>query len=878
MPFPFVKPSLKIRPLFIFGLLAAAPLAVRGQAPAPKSPPRRLPTLLERSASAPELPLAPWGPYSRTHLAPCFLADGLNSQLFAFPVVVGQRRLESVLRPVGAAGKSGRVRIRSERVALERRLTHLSPMQAWEDDRPNPEIGAGWNRMARLREADAGGRGWSFGAAFLPAQVSQNVLETPDADGKMPAPAAWGAGEATVSYFPANVIPGGDGLLIRVALTNRSLAPQTYFIDLLGGMDAAAPGFLPADLTVERDPATDGMIVKHKNFAGVFALTSNASAFPQRSYRVGDAYFSPEGAVCSRSAAGAALPFGLLPEPADATAADDAKTEANRDAKPETKAAKQADTAKEKNEADKVGGRWGLLRVDEIALIPGETVTITFCVGIGKANDDAAEAAQALLAQCDDLLPDGTRRKGDGLATKAVNAHRAARFSSGSDAIDGLMAQSLCNAPESVSRRVGVPSRRETHGAAGGVYQAESGGWMALGWSGYRVDWSAAQMNAFFLTGGDLTPARDPQAIPPINLFALWELYQKTRDKAMLAEFYPFAKRRYQELTTAGRVESNRSLFAWPAPPERRDIVFVKSAKPEIRAVESSRAYAPDYSAYVIRSAKILRRMAEEIQQPAAETQQYGREIAAATEAMNRFLWDDLRDSYGSKRATGTPPESATGLAALLPLIAGDAVPPTRRAALLRRLSDPAAFWSDAGLRSLSRTAPDYFSSLASKGAVSFGANWLLWKALLDAGEAETAQKLAENLLQAYTAQFPLRRCSEALDGNTGAGFGATDYTGDSCALIALYQSYHAPGTVSAGWDIDLHGPRYDRETDILRVGWRSLNPDAAGKLLCVMARPGGKYRLSGSLTGLATADANGLLTLTAPKDSTTQALEIAPL
>jgi len=41
---------------------------------------------------------------------------------------------------------------------------------------------------------------------------------------------------------------------------------------------------------------------------------------------------------------------------------------------------------------------------------------------MGKIGADAADAAQSLLAQCDDLLQDGSRRKGDGLATRAANA------------------------------------------------------------------------------------------------------------------------------------------------------------------------------------------------------------------------------------------------------------------------------------------------------------------------------------------------------------------------------------------------------------------------------------------------------------------------
>ena len=830
---------------------------------APKDAPRRPISLLERGASALELPLSPWGPYSRTHSGPCFLADRAQGTLFAFPIVVGQRRSETVLRDAPPA-KNGKARKRPERMALERRLMGLSPMQAWDDDRPLASDAANaWNRWTRLREADGSGLLWSAIGTFAPAALSETVLNTPDKDDKILPPAPWGAGEAAVSYFPANVVPGGDGLLIRVSLTNRGALPQTYFVDLLGGMDAGSPEVSSADLMVKRDSAdSENVTIQSRQADVAFALASDAAAFPQRSYRVSGAYFSPEGAMSPRGAGDAALPFGLLPESSELQAET-----ANH------KESKQANTK----------GAWGLLRVDDITVAPGETVTISLCVGVGKMGGEASDAAQALLAQCDDLLQDGSRRKGDGLATRAVNAHRAARFNSGNDAIDRLMAQSLINIPENNLRRVGAASRRETPDSAAGTYQMENGGWMALAWSGYRQDWSAAQLNACFLTNGLLTPPANPQAAPPTNLFALWELFQKTHDRAMLTRFYPYAKRRYREMTAAGRVDAARALFAWPAPPARNDLALagMPAGGPKQDAGEfSSRAFAPDYSAYVIRAAKILRLMAEETQQPDADASQYKRDIVAATSALNETLWDDLHDTYAAKAVDGMPiSEKDDAEASLLPLIAGSgAVPPSRRIVLMNRLSDPALFWSDAGIRSMSKAALNYHPTVLSEGAVRFGQNWLLWKALLDAGETQTAQKLADNLLRAHAAQSAAYHCPEALDGDTGLAFGAPDFTGDSCALIALYQAYHTPGTVSAGWDLDILSQHYDRANDTLRMGWHTLNTGQNVPMLCVMGRPNGTYQLSGSLSGLVTADANGLLTLNSPPESATESLEITPV
>ncbi len=877
-----MKKILRSAPRFVSLSLSISLLACAAAAQKPSIPditlnappaPRRPPSLLERGAAALELPLSPWGPYAQAHYGPCFLADGARRTLFTFPIVVGQRRKETVLQKVALA--NGKARTRMERAALERRLMGLAPMQAWNDDRPAAgDSGGAWNRYARLAEADGSGLLWSYTAAFKPAALTEAVMNAPDAGGKIAPPAAWGAGEAAVSYFPANVTPGGDGLLIRVALTNRGATPQTYFVDVSGGRDANSPPSVPNDYAVERDAETGGMMIHSRPDAVTFALASNATAYPQRSYRVSGAYFSPEGAVSSGGGAGGVPPYGLLPD------AEETRPETTHQTEDKKAGGKESNKGPDRA---KIGGVWGLLRVDEIAVAPGETVTITLCVGLGKNNAEAADAAQSLLGLCDDALPDGQRRKGDGLATRAAAAHRAARFRSGDAAIDRLMAQSLANTPERDLRRVGVASRRDTPDTPAGTYQTVNGGWTALGWVGYRQDWSAAQLNACYLTNGSLDAPLNPQAAPPVNLFALWELYQKTHDHAMLARFYPFAKRRYREFLTAGRVDLALPLFAWPRPASRTGgltlaamPLYGPQAPP---AAPPPRAYAPDYSAYVIRAAKILRLMAYETSQPAADLLQYGQDITAATAAMNDTLWDAKRDTYAAKSTDGTPrTEKDDAQTELMPLIAGGgAVPPPRRAVLINRMTDPSAFWSGAGIRSLSQSAAEYHSALIDGGAVGFGQNWLLWKALLDAGEAATAQKLADNLLHAYAAQSAFYDCPEALDGDAGTGLGVPDFTGDSCALIPLYQAYHTPGTVASGWDLDIRSQHYDRAGDAMSVSWRVLNTEHAVPLLCVMGRPNATYHLSGSLSGAAVSNANGLLTLTAPKDATTQSLEITP-
>jgi hypothetical protein len=846
------------------------------------------PLPLARAAAETELSLGAWGPYSRLHIGPCYLADRLLARLFAFPIVIGQRREEVVLRPFQTVG--GKTRMRPVKVVLERRAMGLSPVQADNDDRADP-VEAALNRQARIQDANAEGLYWNARIRFAPAEVTQSVVPSMEGGGTGTV-SGWGAGEATVTWFPAYADPDADGLLARVTLVNRSDAPQTYYVDLLGGMDVTGAAFEAKDLTVSTDPADGDVIVRHNGTDAVFALAGRAP-FPVRPYQVGATYFSSAGNVTERDSSGVAVPCGVTAGTGDREqgAGNRQQATGNRE--------NPIPELRTPNPDTRDSGNWGLMRVDEIAVAPKQTVTILLCIGTGPDADTARASVLTLLREMEDKEPNGKLK--EGAIFKAQAAHEKTRFASGDSALDRLMAQSLVNIPYWLARRVGVPTRQPMGSRLSGIYFPAAGGMIALGWVGYRPDWAAAQLNAYFLTRGapDTLP-RHPEAIPPTNLFALWELCQHTHDRAMLERFYPFARRRYRELLTVGRQNENDWLFSWPGDTEE-NAIFGGSADPGTPSAGAKaaepRVYAPDYSAYVIRSARILRQMAEQLRRPKEELDGYERDATEATRALNATLWDGKYGIYGSrpaetagnrKQATGNreiptsspqPPAPYT-LASLLPLIAGTgALSPEQRSALLRHLTDPAAFWSAAGLRSVSKASPAYRHGERYGGAVHIGANELLWKALLDLGEAETARKLADAVIRGYrNAQAASGGCPEWLDGDTGAAGGASDYSGDACALLPLYAAYHTPGTITTGWDIALLDSRSDRATNSLHVVFRNLTPAVKGVILCVAGKPNGKYTYSGSFSGSVTADANGVLTLSAPLDSTTQSLDIGPV
>ena len=408
------------------------------------------------------------------------------------------------------------------------------------------------------------------------------------------------------------------------------------------------------------------------------------------------------------------------------------------------------------------------------------------------------------------------------------------------------MAQSVVNVPFVALRRVGVDSR-DVYASANSTgnetlapvqYEPLSGAMLALGWSTYRPDWSAAQLNAHFLTRlNPDEPVPVPQTIPPLNLFVLWELYQQTHDRPLLTQFYAHAKRRYEELLTAGRgnTPDTEWLFAFHTSDK-------KLAEPEPnpqRLQPKMAAYTPEYSAFVIRAAKIMRLMAEATRQKPEELQRFESDAKNAARALNEKLWNAEAGSYGGRNADGTVPEIAQTAGSLLPLIASEQKP-EQDAALLQRLKDSAQFWSGFGIRSKAKNAPNYKPEQPNAGAVGFGVNYLLWKSLLDRGETQLAGQIAEGLIAKYSASP-----GEWLNGESGVGIGDGDTTGDSMSLITLDTAYHKIGTVTAGWDTNLLVTDFDASSDSVRLVYRPLTTANKGVILCVMVKPDTTYTLS---------------------------------
>jgi hypothetical protein len=587
--------------------------------------------------------------------------------------------------------------------------------------------------------------------------------------------------------------------------------------------------FLPGDLTIELRP--EGVVLKHAHSDQALCMAVRTQN-PAVTGAVGEQYFLASGCATAAGDRGKSPPAGLL----------------------------SADTP-----LDTKRNRWGLTRADDIQVAAGGRVVVWLCVGVGKDGDSAVTSARTLLNSVDDT-PAGAKKPRVGAYTLAREEHAKARYSSGNDAIDRLMSQTLINTPCIVSRRIGVPSRSALDFSG---YTPAMGGFTALGWEGYRPDWSAAQLNVWFSTLSKPDgPILARHALPSSDLFAALELAHEAGTAAVMKEIWPFAEHRYKELLAGCRVSEGSWLFAWPQIGQDGKATLPADALAD-----------PECTAWVAATAHLLG-ITQLLAGGAANKYEFMNDWKQTVEALNRDLWTG-GSTYAPRTVSGIKSgakvHDSGSLTSLMPLMAGpNALTAERRAALLKQLTDPDGFWSPAGLRSLSKRAARYNAGDRTNGGVEYGANWLIWRGLIELGEIETANRLAANLVNGYIkAAQDSGAQPQYLNGDTGAACGAMDWAGDAGCILWLFRAYHTAGTVTGDSAVDIQDHHYDVAGDSLRVIYQSLTGEAGSVLQCVMGAPGRAYTITGDVKSTVTADATGVVVVRVPGSGAIQQIDI---
>ncbi|MCC5850556.1 MAG: hypothetical protein JJU29_20915 [Verrucomicrobia bacterium] len=235
-------------------------------------------------------------------------------------------------------------------------------------------------------------------------------------------------------------------------------------------------------------------------------------------------------------------------------------------------------------------------------------------------------------------------------------------------------------------------------------------------------------------------------------------------------------------------------------------------------------------TAQIIRTAKLLRRMALLIGEDPAE---FDADIQHLSEALFRHAWNPKTRwfSYVEHDAEGraigpmrheSGEDYNAGLDGLYPLLAG-VCPPDLEAEFVERLKDPDRFWSPVGLSTVDMSAAVYKTDGYWNGSVWMPHQWFVWRYLLDIGESDFALAIAERALELWEREVRESWCCfEHFPIETRRGAGWHHFGGLSAPVLSWHGALNTPGRISGGYNCWILSHRYEPgrlEAEILLDG-----------------------------------------------------------
>jgi hypothetical protein len=343
-------------------------------------------------------------------------------------------------------------------------------------------------------------------------------------------------------------------------------------------------------------------------------------------------------------------------------------------------------------------------------------------------------------------------------------------------------------------------------------------GFIGLGLLELDVERAIDCLNAYVTEPGDPHAAFIHHGSPvPVQFYLFLEIWNRTRDRELLAHFYPRLRQYY--LFLAGKTGSSTTadlesglLKTWDYfynsggwddyPPQ----VFVhrQGLEATVTPVVTT--------AHCIRVAKILGMMARALG-CAGDVAEYAADVNRLTHALQTYSWDPEAGyfSYVLHDDTGNPQDLLRhesgenynrGLDGACPLIAG-ACTPDQEDRLLVHLQDRRRHWTDVGLSTVDRSAPYYREDGYWNGAVWMPHQWFFWKTCLDLGRGAFAWQIARTALDVWRREVEeTYNCYEHFIVSTGRGAGWHHFSGLSAPVLSWHGAYCRPGRLTCGLDV----------------------------------------------------------------------------
>lgn len=314
----------------------------------------------------------------------------------------------------------------------------------------------------------------------------------------------------------------------------------------------------------------------------------------------------------------------------------------------------------------------------------------------------------------------------------------------------------------------------------------------------------------------------------PVQMFVFYDLWNKTQSKELLTYFYPRLKQYYEFLSGSSgqsttRVLQSNLLKTWD--------YFYNSGGwddyPAQKAVHDQKLEANVTpvitTAQIIRVAKILRMAAKELNRT-KDTEKYDKDIALFTKALQTYSWDKKAGyfSYVTHNAQGNPVDFFRdslsgknynmGLDGAYPLFSG-ICSPTQKDTLINHIFSENQMWTRSGIGVVDQSAPYYRIDGYWNGSVWMPHQWFIWKTMLDIGRPDLAFKIASKGLDVWKTETDESYYTfEHFLAKSGRGAGWHHFSGLSTPVLAWFNAYYKPGTVTTGFEIWIEQQKFSKD------------------------------------------------------------------
>ena len=288
------------------------------------------------------------------------------------------------------------------------------------------------------------------------------------------------------------------------------------------------------------------------------------------------------------------------------------------------------------------------------------------------------------------------------------------------------------------------------------------------------------------------------------QIFLFLELWQKTRDEALVQRYYPALKRYYQFYSNKKHTAPQTGLLQtwdqfynsggwddYPAQFYTHQQHLEESVTPVIT------------TAMTVLFAKIMLLFA-----PAEDQSYFQNDIAFFTAALEH-AWDEESGYYGYVRHTKQGEKTDIlrteqgenynkGLDGLYPYLA-DAAPAEREQRILSHIQD--GLMTKIGLSVVDTRASYYRTDGYWNGSVWMPHQWILSKALLDHGKHDLSFEIAKKGLEVWKQEVDeTYNCYEHFMVANGRGAGFHQFSGLSTPVMKWFETYFVPGTITCGF------------------------------------------------------------------------------